>query len=379
MSLPCGHKICKQCLDMKKNSKNANDLTCPRNQEHKFTKGQQFRVDYDVLEYLKNIDFINIKCNNHQDNLVDQYCIQTNNFICKDCTQSCKQCRNQPSNHIKLENFKIQFNLLEKRYWQTNRMIIETQVQLHKVVILRAILLDKQQQKEQVKEASQLKSQREKFHLLLSNILKADTLEEMTDLILLDQQQREQQGLFDEFRQLVNLQMNKETSFIFRKQFDNPKTKLSFNQIYVGTRDGFKATDFHSRCDNKGLTVCFILSETGNVFGGFVTKSWGNYAFKEKDDQAFIFSLTNQSIHIQKNHLNSAIRNDPQKSWNQGEYDISINDKCNEVDNTLWLGWTYQDYNECDYTGSQAKNDLKSKINFKVLDLEVYQVLNWIN
>ncbi|CDW84251.1 UNKNOWN [Stylonychia lemnae] len=103
MILPCGHKICKQCLDMKKNSKNVNDLSCPRNQQHTFTKGQEFRVDLDVLDYLEKNDFINIKCDIHQMNLIDQYCVKTSKFLCKDCTLDCKQCKNQPSCHIKVQ------------------------------------------------------------------------------------------------------------------------------------------------------------------------------------------------------------------------------------------------------------------------------------
>jgi hypothetical protein len=46
-------------------------------------------------------------------------------------------------------------------------------------------------------------------------------------------------------------------------------TDLKLNLIHKGIRDGFKASDFHSRCDNKGSTICVIKSEHGKTFGGY--------------------------------------------------------------------------------------------------------------
>ena len=43
--------------------------------------------------------------------------------------------------------------------------------------------------------------------------------------------------------------------------------------LYRGSRDGFAAECFHSRCDNKGPTVTIVKSGN-NVFGGFTEQSW---------------------------------------------------------------------------------------------------------
>ena len=50
-------------------------------------------------------------------------------------------------------------------------------------------------------------------------------------------------------------------------------TNDSDNLLYRASRDGWAASNFHSRCDNKGPTVTVIKS--GNyIFGGFTEENW---------------------------------------------------------------------------------------------------------
>ncbi|CDW79395.1 UNKNOWN [Stylonychia lemnae] len=231
-------------------------------------------------------------------------------------------------------------------------MIIKALVQLLKGVILRVILLEKYKigiQPQQLQNSNQI---------LGAERSKPDQAAVVVKKRIIKEEEKK-------------VQMNK---------FDNPKTQISFNQIYMGSRDGFKAKDFHSRCDNKGPTVCFILSDSGNVFGGFVTKSWKSQYSWEGDINAFIFSLTHRTIHPYYNQNNTAIKNDPNQSWNQGYGDISIKDRCNEVNsNTSWLGWSYALPHGFSFTETQSKTYLGGMINFKVLDIEVFQVLKKIS
>ena len=44
--------------------------------------------------------------------------------------------------------------------------------------------------------------------------------------------------------------------------------------IYRGSKDGFTADVFHSKCDHKGPTLAVILSEHGKIFGGFTDIEW---------------------------------------------------------------------------------------------------------
>ena len=45
--------------------------------------------------------------------------------------------------------------------------------------------------------------------------------------------------------------------------------------LFRASRDGYAASVFHSKCDNKGPTVTVVKSR-GNIFGGFTEESWTN-------------------------------------------------------------------------------------------------------
>jgi BTB/POZ domain-containing protein KCTD9 len=53
-------------------------------------------------------------------------------------------------------------------------------------------------------------------------------------------------------------------------------SELKLNLLYKATKDGFRAINFHSRCDNKGPTISVIKSEQGKTFGGFTNLNWHN-------------------------------------------------------------------------------------------------------
>ena len=63
--------------------------------------------------------------------------------------------------------------------------------------------------------------------------------------------------------------------------------------IYRGSRDGSKSNDFHSKCDNKGPTICLYKNEKGNIFGGYASISWGSDNVHHSAPESFIFTLTN--------------------------------------------------------------------------------------
>ena len=88
-----------------------------------------------------------------------------------------------------------------------------------------------------------------------------------------------------------------------------------FTLLYRGSRDGFGAQDFHSKCNAHSPTLIIIKSrETSNIFGGFTSATWNpnsgsNLPFGQRkpitlsvdpyfgdckpDRTAFIFSLVN--------------------------------------------------------------------------------------
>lgn len=69
--------------------------------------------------------------------------------------------------------------------------------------------------------------------------------------------------------------------------------------MYRGSEDSFTSAVFHNKFDNMGPTLAIIKSEAGYIFGGFTNLNWdvsNKYVFDSK--KSFIFSLTNQSKHL---------------------------------------------------------------------------------
>jgi hypothetical protein len=69
-----------------------------------------------------------------------------------------------------------------------------------------------------------------------------------------------------------------------------------FVLLWRGSRDGFGAIDFHSRCDGHANTLTLILDTDGNVFGGFTLVEWESVSGKYKCDnslRSFLFTLKN--------------------------------------------------------------------------------------
>jgi hypothetical protein len=65
--------------------------------------------------------------------------------------------------------------------------------------------------------------------------------------------------------------------------------------LWRGSRDGFKSSEFHSRCDGHGNTLTIILDTEGNVFGGFTGVEWsleGGWK-SDENEESFIFTLKN--------------------------------------------------------------------------------------
>jgi hypothetical protein len=65
--------------------------------------------------------------------------------------------------------------------------------------------------------------------------------------------------------------------------------------LYRGTRDGFGADDFHSKCDNNSNALTILKAHgTSYVFGGFTMITWNSSLQFKSDPNAFLFSLTNK-------------------------------------------------------------------------------------
>jgi hypothetical protein len=66
--------------------------------------------------------------------------------------------------------------------------------------------------------------------------------------------------------------------------------------LYRGSRDGFRSSDFHGKCDGQRNTVTVILTTKGAIAGGFTPLAWDSQSstgeYRADDSgQSFLFTL----------------------------------------------------------------------------------------
>ena len=151
--------------------------------------------------------------------------------------------------------------------------------------------------------------------------------------------------------------------------YDNSRVK--FQLLWRGSTDGFGASTFHSKCDNKGATFTIIRSEKGNVFGGYTSKSWKSSGNFTNDSKAFIYSLTYKEKHANQKESNNSVYYDSRFGPIFGSgFDICIVDHCNTSQKSYSEGnSTYELPSSVD-----IKNYYAGALKNKVQDIEVYSV-----
>jgi hypothetical protein len=117
-----------------------------------------------------------------------------------------------------------------------------------------------------------------------------------------------------------------------------------FELLWRGSRDGFEAKEFHSRCDGHSNTLTIILDTKGNIFGGFTPLEWESRVFNGKrglesncwkgdeKGESFIFTLKNpENIAARKFPLKPEFKNfaiNCHSKWGPRFSDISVYDQC---------------------------------------------------
>jgi hypothetical protein len=159
----------------------------------------------------------------------------------------------------------------------------------------------------------------------------------------------------------------------------SPKDKWSL--LYRGSRDGFGAKDFHSKCDGHLNTLTIIKAKaSGFIFGGFTTVSWESSAYgKYKSDaNAFIFSLTNRDnqslkMKIKTNKHQNAILCYSEYGPTFGN-DMCIKNNANAtMDSLSNLGFAYKKHPQYAYGTNEARTFLAGSQKFQLDEIEVYQ------
>ena len=78
--------------------------------------------------------------------------------------------------------------------------------------------------------------------------------------------------------------------------------KLISTLLYRKSENDDSYNTFHKLCDNKGATLTLIKAKEGFIIGGFTPLDWDNKSFWKKDNDTFVFSLSNNKVYkkIQK-------------------------------------------------------------------------------
>jgi hypothetical protein len=147
--------------------------------------------------------------------------------------------------------------------------------------------------------------------------------------------------------------------------------------LYRGSRDGFRASDFHNKCDNKSNTVTIILTTKDFIFGGFSSLSWdsSNQWKIDNERNSFLFSVRNpHNITDRKfsltNPTNTIYCVSSYGPTFGGNHDIHVADCCNNNTNSYTnLGCSY-----ANDTGIAGNQFFTGESNFTVKEIEVFQV-----
>ena len=151
--------------------------------------------------------------------------------------------------------------------------------------------------------------------------------------------------------------------------------KVTFQLLWKGSRDNFKAATFHSKCDRVGPTVTVILSTKDKVFGGYTSEPWGfdttgKRAFKY-DPTAFVYSLTHKAkCATQKDQQYSIADNSSLGPCFGYGHDIYIGDSCNTYTGNYCAPVTYELP-----AGADSQTFLAGSYNYTVKEIEVYAVI----
>ena len=147
----------------------------------------------------------------------------------------------------------------------------------------------------------------------------------------------------------------------------NLKKKINkYTLLFRASRDGYRTSNFHSKCDGKSNTVTLVETMTGRRFGGFTDAQWDQSGNYKTGSNGFIFSLDNNEIYYNKNNqYNIYCHSNGGPTF--GGNDFYICDSCNSD------GSSY-DNSGNSYETNGKKNALAGSYNFLVRDYEVFQL-----
>jgi hypothetical protein len=81
----------------------------------------------------------------------------------------------------------------------------------------------------------------------------------------------------------------KEKNYLYKLMNYRPLNAII---LYRGSEHGWKRKDFHSRCDNKGPTICLFKIKNGDCIGGYTNALWSSETKFICDSESMLFNLS---------------------------------------------------------------------------------------
>jgi hypothetical protein len=150
-------------------------------------------------------------------------------------------------------------------------------------------------------------------------------------------------------------------------------SKDKWTLLYSGTRDGFAAANFHSKCDGHPNTLVLLKAHnSGYIFGGFSKISFDSSGGYKSDADAFLFGLTNkdnQPFKTKVTDVNSILCDSSCGPTFGAGHDLHICNLANKSEGSHSnLGHSYQHPKS-----NQGKSYLAGSHHFQLSEIEVYQ------
>jgi hypothetical protein len=154
----------------------------------------------------------------------------------------------------------------------------------------------------------------------------------------------------------------------------------TFRLLYRATRDGFRSSDFHSKCDGHSSTLTIFKAKGSSyIFGGYTTVDWESPTDRKckSDPNAFIFSLINKDnkplkMNIDPNYHVHAICCYSEFGPTFGNDIIIVNDANTTMIGRSHLGSSYK-HPQYGLGTNEAFTFLGGSYRFQLDEIEVYQ------
>ena len=195
---------------------------------------------------------------------------------------------------------------------------------------------------------------------------------------------------------IIENENNYKNILIHWLQQPNPNIKKDkikgIELLYRGTRDGFRAKNFHDKCDKKGETLTVILSSDNYIFGGYTEIDWESTTWNGKVGEEncsrrdgigneFVYTLKNphniqpSKFNMKKYWYNHSICCDVNLGPIFGCNDIRIEDKCNEKRNSF----NFYDFKKGEFcfddTTGKKRLLFTGNDHFTVKEIEVFHII----